>query len=223
MSERLFLFIDESGDPGYGSLDSSKYYAELALSIVDDYFPDFNRPILNWRYCRNLLKEMKRPPKKGGDTELFLQPFSELHRMGIIKCACVYLIKERYSGPYLKTTSYGGQRPKWFRNYIHRQLLEYYFSLYPVIAGSVEIIFDRFEVSDEDMKELEKYLVENWNLPNFKHFTHADSVYVEALQIVSQLVNLVQEIVSKKVTFERSLIDFVSIKDITAIKWGETS
>lgn len=217
MSEHLFLFIDESGDPGYGNLDSSEYYAELALSIIDDYFSDFNRPILNWRYNRNLIKEMKRPPKKGDDIKLFTQPFSELHSMGIIKCACVYLIKEQYSGPYLKPTSYGGQQPKRFRNFIHRQLLEYYFSLYPVMPDSVEIVFDRFEVSDEDIAELEKYLTENWNLPNFKHFTHANSVYVEALQIVSQLVNLVQEIILEKATFERSLVDFVSVKDITTI------
>jgi len=217
MASPLYLFIDESGDPGYGKPDSTKYYAELVLSVNEDYFPDFNRPILNWRYCRNLIKEMKRPPKKGDSTSLFIQPFSELHRLGIIKCACVYLIKKNYSGPYLKTTSYGGQRPIWFRNFVHRQLLEYYFSLYQVATDNIEIIFDRFEVSVEDLSELGEYLRGNWYVPSIKHITHAGSIYVETLQIVSQLVNLVQEVISGQATFERKLLDFIPMKDITRI------
>lgn len=217
MPNRIFLFIDESGDPGYEKPGSTEYYAELVLSVSADDFPDLNRPILNWRYCRNLIKDMKRAPKKGGSTSLFILPLSELHRMGIINCACVYLIKKDYSGPYLKPESYGGQRPLWFRNFVHRQLLEYYFTCYQVTTDNIEIIFDRFEMSDEETNESEQYLANNWSLPDFKYFTHADSKYVDSLQVVSQLVNLVQEVISKKATFDPKLLDFISIKDITKI------
>lgn len=217
MSGRLFLFIDESGDAGYEKPDSSKYYAELVLSVTDDCLPDLNRPILNWRYCRNLVQEIKRPPKKGDLTKLFLQPFSELHRMDMIKCACVYLIKEDYKGPYLKDTSYRGKKPNWFRNWVHRQLLEYYFSLHKPTAEYIEIVFDRFEISDKDKAELELYLARNWSLPKFRHITQADSIYVETLQVVSQLANLVQEVILGEATFDYRLLDFVSKKDITRI------
>ena len=183
MSGRTFLFIDESGDAGYNNPDSSKYYAELVLSVTDSHLPDLNRPILNWRYCRNLIEEIKRPPKKGDLTKLFLQPFFELERMNMIKCVCVHLKKSDYTGPYLKDTSYGGKNTRRFRNFIHRKLLEYYFSLYTPTTEYIEIVFDRFEISDKDKVELEEYLSNNWNLPAFRYITHADSIYVETLQV----------------------------------------
>jgi len=213
-----YLFIDESGDPGNGEGDSSSYYAELSLHISNEGFPNFIRHAINWRYIRGLVGEMKRPPR-GPDMERFLRPFSELQRSGIIRCSSVYLIKDEYTGPYLKPSSPRGENPILFRNFIHRQLLEHHFSLYPPATNNIELVFDRFEMSHEAIKNLEDYLRGNIRLPNFKHITHADSLYTEALQVASQLVNLVKDIPLGKAGLEqKALLSFISLQDITKIQ-----
>jgi hypothetical protein len=59
----------------------------------------------------------------------------------------------------------------------------------------MEIIFDRFEMSKEAISNLENYLNDNWNIPKISHFTHVDSIYCEALQVTSQLVNSIKDFV----------------------------
>ena len=213
-----YLFIDESGDPGSGEGDSSSYYAELLLHITDEDFPSFIKHVVSWRYIRGLALEMKRPPK-GRDMGIFLRPFSELQRSGSISCSGVYLIKDEYTGPYLKPGSPRGENPILFRNFIHRQLLEYHFSLHQPATSNIELIFDRFEMSHEAIKNLEDYLRGNIRLPDFKHITHADSLYTEALQVASQLVNLLKDIALGKASPEQEeLLSFISLRDITKIR-----
>jgi len=215
MSNSLFIFVDETGDLGDGTGDSSPYYAELAVAIEKEYFPDVNRPLLSWRYCRNLLKEMDRPPKKEHANN-FLNPFVELCRFRRMCCSCVYLLKEDYTGPYLKPNR-SGYDPKKFKNFIHRQLFEWHFSVHPPRSENIEIVFDRFEVSEDDMVNLGRYLRNNWNLPNIKHIVHTNSIYVETLQLAHQLVNLTKDVIMGTATFDTRLLSFVQTKDITAI------
>lgn len=218
MAANEYLFIDESGDPGNGQGDSSDYYAELALHINADGFPHLIAHITNWRYIRQSMNEQKRPPR-GRDLETFLRPFSELQQAAVISCSCVYLIKDQYTGPYLKASSPRGEDPISFRNFVHRQLLEYHFSVYQPTTDNMELVFDRFEISQKAMMNLDGYLRGNYNLPNFKHITHADSLYIEALQVTSQLVNLVRDIATGVATSElKELLSFVSMKDITHIQ-----
>lgn len=80
-------------------------------------------------------------------------------------------------------------------------------------------MFDRFEMSQEALKNLEDYLRENYSLPDLKHITHADSLYTEALQVTSQLVNQIKDVALRKATGElKALLSFISIKDITNIQ-----
>lgn len=208
MTRHLYVFIDESGDVGDGMGDSSDYYCELALAVKVACIPDLNKHLLNWRYCRRIVKEMTRPPKHE-DANAFLSPFSELCRNGAFTCSCVYLFKHNYRGPYLKDNYH----PIRFRNYIHRLLLEWHFSNNPISADEqVELIFD---MSKEDEENLINYLQDNWNLPSFKHIIHADSEYIEALQLADQFVGLAKDIIMGSATFNVELLDFVKLKDIT--------
>jgi len=217
MAPTQYLFIDESGDPGSGEGDSSLHYAELLLRIDSEGFPHLMRHINNWRYIRGLTTEMKKPPR-GPGAAAFLRPLRELERNGIISCCGVYLLKAGYTGPYLKLTSPRGRNPVLFRNFVHRQLLEYHFSLCQTPLANIELVFDRFEMSREATQNLEQYLQTNIRLPRFWHITHADSLYVEALQVVSQLVNMVSDVaLGKPTALAKELLDFVSLKDITEV------
>lgn len=213
-----YLFIDESGDPGNGQGDSSDYYAELVLHIHDEGFPQLMTHITNWRYIRRVMTEQKKLPR-GPDLETFIRPLSELQQANIMSCSSVYLIKDKYSGPYLKVSSPRGENPISFRNFIHRQLLEHHFSINQPATANIELVFDRFEMSQEALKNLEDYLRENYRLPDIKHITHADSLYTEALQVTSQLVNQIKDIALGTATKELTdLLSFISVKDITNIQ-----
>jgi hypothetical protein len=152
-----YLFIDESGDPGNITPDgsNSEYYAELALQVSKDDFFCLLEHITNWRYIRGRFQEFKKLPS-GKDLYRFLAPIIELQREGIIKCSGVYLDKERYTGPYLKATPNKASNPLKFRNFVHRQLLEFHFSRYPLDDNDIdiEVIFDRFDMSKEAFSNL---------------------------------------------------------------------
>jgi len=213
-----YLFIDESGDLGNGQGDSSDYYAELVLHINDKGFPRLMTHITNWRYIRQVMTEQKKLPR-GRDLETFLRPLSELQQDNTISCSSIYLVKNQYTGPYLKASSPRGEDPILFRNFVHRQLLEYHFSINKPTTTNIELVFDRFEMSQEAFKNLEDYLRGNYSLPDLKHITHADSLYTEALQVTSQLVNQIKDVALRTATEElKALLSFISIKDITNIQ-----
>jgi len=213
-----YLFIDESGDPGDIAYDgsNSKHYAELALQVNSSELGRLCEHVTNWRYIKGIFREYKKLPG-GKDLHRFLSPIIELHQEGLIKCSCVYLDKYTYNGPYLKTTSYHKSNPLKFRNFIHRKLLEWHFSLYPVIADNImEIIFDRFEMSADAIDHLKIYFRDNWNLPKFKYITHADSTYCETLQLTGQLVNAIKDFKCGGMPQGlEQILKFLPIKDIT--------
>jgi len=93
----------------------------------------------------------------------------------------------------LKTAPQKQGNPLKFRNFVHRRLLEFHFSLYPASTDEIELVFDRFDMSKEQISNLDNYLRNNWNLPKFRYITHADSIYCEALQLTGQLVNAVND------------------------------
>lgn len=212
-----YLFIDESGDPGDIAVNgsNSKHYAELALQVSSSELIRFCEHMTNWRYVKGVFREFKELPG-GKDLHRFLSPIIELHQEGIIKCSCVYLDKRTYTGPYLKTTSQRKANPLRFRNFVHRKLLEFHFSLYPLDTSNMEIIFDRFEMSKDALDNLEDYLRNNWNLPEFKYITHADSVYCETLQLTGQLVNAIKDLkLGGADPRLEQMLKFLPIKDIT--------
>lgn len=211
-----YFFIDESGDLGTGEGDSSKYYAELVLHITDKSIPEIVKHVVNWRYIKRFNREMKVLGDMK-DIEIFLAPLAEMRQQNVINCSAVYLLKKDYTGPYLKTTSPRGQDPIQFRNFVHRQLLEFHFSNYIAATSNLELIFDRFDMSSQAISNLTDYLNGNFRLPAFKYITHADSKYTDFLQIASQLVNCIKDIIPKTPKEENTISKFISLKDITNI------
>ena len=217
MANCEFIFIDESGDPGSGEGDSSNYYATLAFQVSDEIIPSIVRHINNWRYVRNYNREMKYLGKKA-DVENFLLPLLDLKSQSLVSCSAVYLFKENYTGPYLKPMSPRGENPIYFRNFVHRKLLAHHFLKYPPLTANLEVIFDRFEMSNEAVLNLSEYLQNSSELPQFKHITHADSRYTDFLQIASVLVNCIKDVIMvHPIDENHSLCKFVHRLDITSI------
>ena len=217
--ERLYLFIDESGDPGYTIEEgaSSAHYAEIALQFNDNGLDDCLTHITNWKYVLGKYREPKSlPTGRGGQLHRYLTPFIETCHRGDLCCSCVYLLKSGYTGPYLKPSLPGGQNPIWFRNFVHRKLLEFHFELFRPERGKIELVFDQYKMSSGAISNLEQYLRDNWNLPEFEHICHVNSIYTEAIQVASQLVNAVKDIALGTATDEmKDLLAFISFKDIT--------
>ena len=149
MAKYDYLFVDESGDPGFtlhpvsGELLSSAYYVAAALHLTDDAFRDLNRHVAAFRYYSGLHRELKIRAQRVEYTRL-LDPIRAMSEGGRNICASVvYVDKRRYSGTYLKP---GGRRPASplrFRNYILRRLLEHHFLRYSLQSNQYDLVLDR--------------------------------------------------------------------------------
>ena len=110
MNRPLFLFVDESGDAGDndGTGSNTIYYAELAIQTEYGRLSPLIRHITKWRYEEGIFNEPKHIPKDEGKCKDFLEPIIGLNQTGVIQFSAVYLRKDKYTGPYLKTSP-----PKW--------------------------------------------------------------------------------------------------------------
>ncbi len=217
-----YIFVDESGDPGFtldpssGQLLSSKSYVAAALHLCDDAFRAVNQHVAAFRYLSGLSRELKIPPEKQDFTRL-LDPIRVMSEGGQhIWASVVYLDKLRYTGSYLQP---GGKRPVSpirFRNYILRRLLEHHFNWRPTLSSKYELVIDRIDLSLEDVENLRQYLAGNRHIPTPIHITHASSIYVEGLQLVHHIANGYGGVVEGKAAPDA--ISFVKGKDITTIQ-----
>ena len=143
MAKHDYIFVDESGDPGYkidpesGRLLSSSFYIVAALHLSDDAFGTLNKHVAAFRFYSGLSRELKIPQSQESFSKL-LDPIRVLSEAGKnIWASVVYLDKLKYTGSYLKP---GGSRPAdpiKFRNYVLRRLLEHHFKAYKLQSGAV--------------------------------------------------------------------------------------
>lgn len=218
MTKCIYVFIDESGDPGNILEEgaSSPHYAELALQINEEAWAYFADHIISWKYVLGKSGEFKSLPSRTDQLKRYINPLIELHNRNNLCCSCVYLIKANYKGPYLRPNSTHRQYPIKFRNFVHRKLLEHHFRCFPAHDFKIELVFDRYRMNTVEENNLKDYLLNNWNLPNFEYICHVNSIYSEAMQVTSQLVNAMKDIILGTADVNRkALLNFVSMKDIT--------
>lgn len=143
MNRHIYVFIDESGDPGNVLKEgaSSSYYAELALQINEEGWAYFMEHVISWKYVLGKFQEFKSLPTRTDQLRRYINPLVELCNRKNLFCSCVYLIKENYTGPYLRPSSASEQNPIKFRNFVHRKLLEYHFGLFPALDSEIELVF----------------------------------------------------------------------------------
>ena len=187
-----YIFVDESGDPGYsvdasGVLSSSPYYVAAAFHVCDDTFGDLNSHVAAFRYLAGLSRELKIPPKAPPFDPL-MKPIAAMADGGKnIWASVVYLDKATYTGRYLKPGGHRPQDPVLFRNHILRCPLEFHFLNHRLATNQWDLVLDRITLTESQAANLQGYLAGNYNIPTPTHITHAASIYVEALQIVHHI------------------------------------
>ena len=219
MPRHDYIFVDESGDPGFthdptsGQLASSSFYIAAALHLCDDSFHELNKHVAAFRYYSGMNKELKIPTEREEFTKL-LDPIRALAEGGKnIWASVVYVDKPKYTGSYLKPGEKRPPDPVRFRNYILRRLLEHHFQRYQLQSKQYDLVLDRIDLTLEQTLNLKRYLSGNKNIPTPTHITHAASIYVEGLQVVHHIANAYAGVVGGS-TPPREL-SFVNSRDLT--------
>ena len=193
MAKNDFIFVDESGDTGYalnpdtGELLSKPYYVLAALHVSDDSIRLINHCVATFRFYTGFNRELKPPP----EHEVFNRLMGPIQELAIqdsgIFASVVYLDKKSYTGNYLKADGLRPQSALYFRNRVLRCLLENHFSNYRLMSRQYELVLDRIDMTVGQVEGLRGYLRERGNFQEPRYITHADSMYVEGLQIVDNI------------------------------------
>ena len=222
MAKHDYIFVDESGDPGYkidpdsGQLLSSSFYIAAALHLSDDAFAGLNKHMAAFRYYSGLNRELKMPPSREEFSRL-LGPIKVMAESGAdIRASVVYLDKLKYNGRYLKPGYAEPADSHKFRNYILRLLLECHFEKNGLFADQYDLIIDRVETTGKQRERLENYLSRVDKLPKPAYITHAASIYVEGLQVVHHIANGHKGMADGEDA--PSELSFVNAKDLTPTK-----
>ena len=220
MNRPLFLFIDESGDIGDndGTGRNTIYYSELAIQAEYGRLGPLVGHISKWRYEEGISNEPKHIPKDEEKCKGFLEPIIKLYQTDVVQFSAVYLRKDKYTGPYLKTSSPKRNDRLWFRNFVHRQLLEHHFSLYPNEQDDyITAVFDYHRMSRPDFKNITNYLCNICKFP-LDNITHLDSECSWVLQLAGQLAHAISQAqLGKTPKSIADMLSFIVLKDITNI------
>ena len=212
--ERLFLFIDETGDPGHpDQRDASRYYQLNILALTRPLVMKLSHEFSRFRYFTQADKELEKYVSR--KRRIFTDIACVMSSMGALFYSFC-LSKESYVGPYLKNIGRDkyDYNPKLFRNFIIRKSLETFFQEHPAQTGQeIEMVFDRFLTNEDDEKNLKEYLRGNFSLPNFLHIVQVDSMYSDAIQAVDIFGSLVKNCVFDG-DAPYSQLDFASIFEL---------
>jgi Protein of unknown function (DUF3800) len=213
---KLFIFVDESGDPGYPDQNSSTSYYNLNILITDqEGIFKINEAISRLRYYLNLNKELKTYWYKNRVRPKIIDAIESI-LMGdnSIRTFIFTVDKQKYTGPYLS------DNPTNFRNFILRQSLERVFEgIHQELHDSFELVIDRYLESADQQENLRTYLHESYTLPRSKehiskihHIIHVQSVYSDIIQFI--------DIVGRYFVDEPKVADLLTSVDMSEIKKG---
>lgn len=193
---RVFLFIDETGDPGHPSERSASRYYQLNISIIHrNSLASMHKHLAAFRYFKDSGKELKKHTR---DAKILAGVFDDLVKKSNVLFVSFILEKEKYTGPYLQKigkTEFA-YNPNKFRNFVVRRSLEYIFTKLVTInpeMNNLELVFDRYLESEEDEENFKKYLRGNYRLPAFEKIVQVDSEYSEAVQVSDFIGRFVKE------------------------------
>ncbi|MDB5264521.1 MAG: hypothetical protein JWN64_92 [Parcubacteria group bacterium] len=216
--ERIFLFIDESGDPGsLESPDSSTFYQLNIVAVTRSSLKVISQHLSRFRYFQDAGKELKRyitPKFKKKLCELF-EICSE--NPGI-ELGIFHITKKNYTGPYLEVGNEKfSHNPKRFSNFLIRRSLETFLKdiLPRNNAGlfskglEIEVVFDRFLLNERDEQNLKDYLRKKSYLPSLSHITQVDSDYSDFVQFADYLGKLAKDVLVD--TTHDCSLEYVSI------------
>jgi len=197
----IFVFVDETGDPGSEEGTSDFFgYAMLQVSSDDYHILHLLISQVCW-LCGNA-KPMRFTEKPYRILNL-LRGLKELANSDIISASALYIRKAEYCGRYLHWADYDIPPTQWshyLRNYILRHALEFHFLTCDNLSAPIEIVVDRFLITEEQKRESQRYfnsqtptpLRENFRIPPVLHLTLTDSHYVHGIQVAHILTDMLK-------------------------------
>jgi hypothetical protein len=193
--ERLYLFIDETGDPGHPDKEGSSSYYQLNIIVTGrEGLEKLTQHLSAFRYFRRADKELKRYERQAFQIR---DVFKWLADSRLVSFYSFCIDKKKYIGPYLRriNRNKNDYDPKKFRNFIVRMSLEKLFKNKPYLTSvsEIELIFDRYLENEDDQINLAAYLRGNYKLPNFFHILQVDSEYSDPVQAADYLGRLVKD------------------------------
>lgn len=192
----VFLFLDETGDPGHPSQrDSSRYY-QLNVTVAHrESLKHLHKHLAAFRYFKESGKELKKHTR---DARVLGEVYRDVSSKDGVMFLSFILNKEEYTGPYLR--KFGREIYQYnsnkFRNFVIRMSLEYIFGRLIQVDTEkhhIEIVFDRYLQAEADEENLKQYLRGNYNLPHFENIVQVDSEYSEAVQVSDYIGRYVKE------------------------------
>ena len=216
--QREFIFIDESGDPGFKG--GSKRYALGALHMDEPNLEMVRLHVAAFRYHGEVKKEFKDTSwaDKLSPTALrLLHCMEDLTASGAVIATVTWLDKATYrsnKGPYRDKG-----KSHQFRHFQLRLLLERHRSR-RAWGTKVDLVLDRWGQSMDLKRNLEDYVKDNFNLrPEIENVTFVDSMYCDPVQIIDIYLRLVHRVVDGAATPEEEKLTG-ALMDVTEIKGG---
>lgn len=205
-NDRLFTFIDESGDTGLPGVNSSKYFIINILTCNTDSINKIEKHFSRYRYFRHADKEFKKYKSNNDSQRILDELCSHISSVDGVSIFSFYLNKETYIGPYLNkiNKSEDDYDSTKFRNFLIKVSLEKVFDYIPIIRESnndfrsIEIIIDRYLENIKDQEYFKNYLDKNYNLPKIQFINHLDSLYCTQLQVVDVIGTMILTIITNK-------------------------
>ena len=214
-NDRLFVFVDESGDTGLPGPSSSKYFIINILTCNTDSINKIEKHFSRYRYFRHADKEFKKYKSNTDSQKILNELCLHISKVAGVSIFSFYIDKEKYIGPYLNKIhkSMNDYDSAKFRNFLIKTALEKVFEYVPVIIESaydfrsIELVIDRYLDSINGQDNLKNYFSENYNLPRIQFINHIDSLYCAPLQVVDVVGTMILSSINKEES-----INFNSIK-----------
>jgi hypothetical protein len=215
---RIFIFIDETGDPSHYSNSSSSQYFQFNFTIIHrESLHKLNKHMASFRYFKDSGKEFKRYIR---DEKILAGLCADLVYKENVLFLSFILDKKEYIDTYLNGIKKDKDKfdTNKFRNYVIKQCFEYIFNNLINIEtqiNNIEVIFDRYLESEEDENSLKKYLRGNNKLPKLDKIVQIDSEYSDSIQVSDFIGKLVKEYcLDLDPVLEVNIFEFIQVFDL---------
>lgn len=164
----LFVFVDETGDPGADvAKGASAHFGMALLSVRDEDYRVVRLLLSQVHWLRGVATPMELPRTYNKSLD-FMRGLKELARHGIVACSGLYLDKADYGGRYLRWSDTSASETEWpyyLRNYLLRHLLQLHFSKNDADGHSVDLVLDRVNLTERQTQNTHAYLNGNPGKP----------------------------------------------------------
>lgn len=215
--ERWLVFADDAGDPGEAG---TSHFGYAMIAVRREHLPVLTQARAEFRVAERVFGE-----SKSGriDSERFrksIQVLADRTGPAELLVATSVIDKSRYGGAWLKPSEGKPAAPIYLRNYVIRKTLEFLFDKVALERCSADLVLDRVDYSDTQLLNLRRYLGGEFNdqgdfkYPRITHVTHADSIYVEGLQLADHVARMAYYISSRGLPTDQKVQQYLRIQTI---------